>query len=204
MAEPLRVGAVLLAAGQGRRFGPEPKLLARLDGKPLVRHAAQAALGSAARPVVVVLGAHAQGVRAALDGLDLLFVGNPDFAAGLSTSLRAGLAALPEEIDAAIVLLGDMPRIEARHLNALIAAYAAADPRPSAVVPVHDGRRGNPVLLDHRRLSGALAALTGDHGAGPLLRRRDDVLEIAGDAAVGLDVDTPAAFRTCIQPSPSS
>lgn len=208
MAERLRamptVGAVLLAAGQGRRFGPEPKLLAMLDGKPLVRRAAEAALGSAARPVVAVLGAHGRAVRAALDGLDLAFVENPDFADGLSTSLRAGLAALPAETDAAIVLLGDMPRIAPRHLDALIAAYAAARPRPCAVAPVHEGRRGNPVLLDHHRLSNELAALSGDHGAGPLLKCRGDVLEIAGDAAVRHDIDTLDALGTVTLSIPSS
>lgn len=193
MTEP-RIGAVILAAGQGTRFGPEPKLLALVDGKPLVRRAAEAALGSSARPVVAVLGAHAAHVRAALDGLDLTFVANPDYAAGLSTSLRVGLAALPTQTEAAIVLLGDMPRIEPRHLDALIAAFAAAEPRPAALVPVHEGRRGNPVLLDHRRLSDDLAALAGDRGAGPLLRSRDDVLEIAGDAAVDFDVDLPEAL----------
>ena len=194
-AEPPRVGAILLAAGQGTRFGSEPKLLAPYQGEPLVRRAAQAALGSKARPVVAVLGAHAGVVRAALSGLDLLCVENPDFAAGLSTSLRAGLAALPPEVEAAIIVLGDMPRIAPAHLDALIAAYAGAQPRPCAVVPVHRGRRGNPVLIDHHLLSAELAALTGDHGAGPILKGRADVLEIAGDAGVGFDVDTRAALE---------
>ncbi len=194
MPDP-RVGIVLLAAGQGRRFGPEPKLLAAYEGVPLVRRAAEAALAASAGPVIAVLGAHAARVRAVLDRLDLLFVENPDFADGLSTSLRAGLAALPPETQAAIVVLGDMPRIEARHLDALTAAFAAAEPRPCAVVPVHAGRRGNPVLIDHRALRAELATLTGDHGAGPLLKSRTDVVEIAGDASVRHDVDTPEGLR---------
>lgn len=188
------IGAVLLAAGQGTRFGVEPKLLAMLAGKPLIRHAAEAALGSSARPVVAVLGAHAARVRAALDGLDLPFVENLDHAAGLSTSLRAGLAALPADTQAAIVILGDMPRVTPVHLEALIAAYASAVPRPSAVIPVHRGRRGNPVLIDHRRLASELSGLTGDRGAGGLLAHRDDVLEIAADSAIAFDVDTPDAL----------
>lgn len=190
----ISVGAVLLAAGRGTRFGPEPKLLARLDGKPLVRHAAEAALASRARPVVVVLGAHADRVRAALDGLDLAFVENPGFAAGLSTSLRAGLGALPAGTAGAVILLGDMPRVSTDQIDRLVAAYRAADPRPAAVVPVAAGRRGNPVLLDRGRLGADLARLTGDHGAGPLLTRRLDVLEIAGELGTNLDVDTPAAL----------
>jgi molybdenum cofactor cytidylyltransferase len=183
-------GLVLLAAGRGTRFGPAPKLLGLLDGEPLVRHAARAALASRLGPVAVVLGAHAPAVRAALDGLDLTFVENPAHAEGLSTSLRAGLAALPER-EAVLVLLGDMPRIGAHHLHALADAYVEGD---AAVVPVHAGQRGNPVLLDRRRLAADLATLDGDRGAGRLLARRPDVREIALDAAVLADVDTPAGL----------
>ena len=190
----IEIGSVLLAAGSGRRFGPEPKLLADLDGMPLVRHAALAALAARPRPVIVVLGAHAEVVRAALAGLDLTTIENPCFADGLSTSLRAGLGALPRVTEAAVVLLGDMPRVAARDIDRLADAFSAAFPRPAAVVPVHAGRRGNPVLLDLRTLADAIGALTGDRGAGPLLRARTDVLEIAGDAANALDVDTAEAL----------
>ncbi|MEL6060841.1 MULTISPECIES: nucleotidyltransferase family protein [unclassified Methylobacterium] len=188
------IGTILLAAGRGTRFGPEPKLLAPLDGKPLVRHAAEAALGAGPRPVIAVLGAHADAVRAALDGLDLIRVDNPDYAAGLATSLRAGLGALPDSCVAAVVVLGDMPRVTATHIDRLAAAFTEAAPKPAAVVPVQDGRSGNPVLLNLRRLGAEIAQLRGDHGAGPLLRGRADVLEIPGDAATALDIDTPAAL----------
>ena len=186
------IGTVLLAAGRGTRFGPEPKLLARLDGKPLVRLAAEAALGAGPRPVIAVLGAHADAVRGSLDGLDLTCVENPDYAAGLATSLRTGLAALPASCDAAVVVLGDMPRVRAAHIDRLAAAFAETE--PAAVVPVQDGRSGNPVLLNLRRLGADIGQLRGDHGAGPLLRGRTDVLKIPGDAATGLDIDTPAAL----------
>ena len=189
-----RVGAVILAAGLGSRFGTAPKMLAPYAGTPMVRRAAEAALASRAGPVVAVLGAHAEAVRAALDGLALTLVENSDPAAGLSVSLRLGLAALPPESEAAVVLLGDMPRIGPAHVDALIAAYAGTAPRPSAVVPVSQGHRGNPVLLDFARLGADLAALTGDRGAGPILKRRGDVLEVPADPAVIFDVDTPEAM----------
>jgi molybdenum cofactor cytidylyltransferase len=185
------LGLILLAAGRGTRFGAEPKLLQALAGRALVRHAAEAAVASGLGPVVAVLGAHADRVGAALDGLDLVRVVNPAYADGLATSLQAGLAALPRGIDGAIVLLGDMPRVSARHLADLADAFRAADPSPSAVVPVHAGVRGNPVLLNLRRLGPALAGLSGDQGAGRLLAGRDDVLECAMDAGVTQDVDTP-------------
>lgn len=182
-------GIVLLAAGRGTRFGPTPKLLAPLAGRSLVRHAAEAALATALRPVVVVLGAHAAAVRAALGGLDLDTVENPDHAAGLATSLKAGLAALPPACHGAVVMLGDMPRVSPGLIERLAAAF---DGSAAAVVPVQEGRRGNPVLLNRRRLAAELAALTGDRGAGPLLAHRSDVIEIPGEAGSGLDVDTPA------------
>lgn len=188
------IGTILLAAGRGTRFGPDPKLLAHLDGKPLVRHAAEAALGAGPRPVIAVLGAHADAVRAALDGLDLTYVENAHYAAGLATSLRAGIGALPGSCVAAVVVLGDMPRVTAAHIDCLAVAFRDATPEPAAVVPVQDGRYGNPALLNLRRLGADIAQLRGDHGAGPLLRGRTDVLEIPGDAATGLDIDTPAAL----------
>jgi len=190
----LEIGTILLAAGRGTRFGPEPKLLAPLDGKPLVRHAAEAALGAGPRPVIAVLGAYADAVRAALEGLDLMCVENPDYVAGLATSLRVGIGALPASCTAAVVMLGDMPRVTAAHIDRLATAFTDATPEPAAVVPVQDGRSGNPVLLNLRRLGADIAQLRGDHGAGPILRGRTDVLEISGDSATGLDIDTPAAL----------
>lgn len=186
-----RIGIVLLAAGRGTRFGPEPKLLADLGGRPLVRHAAEAACASGLSPVVAVLGAHAPAVRAALAGLDLRFVENPRYAEGLSTSLRAGLASLPEACTGAVVMLGDMPRVGPALLRRLAGAF---DGRAAAIVPVWQGRRGNPVLLNRHRLAADLAGLAGDRGAGPLLAGRADVVEIAGGAGTGLDIDTPEAL----------
>ncbi|AWN36013.1 nucleotidyltransferase family protein [Methylobacterium radiodurans] len=186
-----RIGIVLLAAGRGTRFGPEPKLLADLDGRPLVRHAAEAAQASGLGPVVAVLGAHAPAVRAALADLDLRFVENPAYADGLSTSLLTGLATLPKACAGAVVMLGDMPCVGPALIRRLAGAF---DGRAAAIVPVWQGRRGNPVLLNHHRLATDLAGLTGDRGAGPMLAGRTDVVEIPGDAGNGLDIDTPAAL----------
>src|SRR6516165_3280814 len=114
---PMReVAALILAAGQGTRFdsGPlETKLVAKLRDKPLVRHVAEAALASSARPVLVITGHASERVAGALDGLELQWVHNPDYAAGLAGSLKAGIRALPQSIRGALVLLGDMPFISA-------------------------------------------------------------------------------------------
>jgi molybdenum cofactor cytidylyltransferase len=185
------VAALVLAAGQGSRFGPRLKLLAPLDGKPLVRHVVEAALASSADPVLVVVGHRAEEVEAALVDLPVTFVRNPHYAEGLSTSLRAGLDRCPAAADAAIVLLGDMPLVGPALIDRLIGAW---DRKASAVVPTFEGRRGNPVLLS-LALAPALRALAGDAGAGPVLRMRSDVLELpVADRSVLMDVDTADAL----------
>lgn len=186
------VAAVILAAGQGRRFGAAPKLLAEFGGKPLVRHAAEAAL-ACVEAVLVVVGEREAEIRAALAGLPVVFVPNPDYAAGLSTSLQEGFAARPEGAKAVLVMLGDMPLVSPPLLTALIAAWRDGG-HPAAVVPVRQGQRGNPVLLS-TRLAPEIAELKGDVGAGPILRDLADVLEWpTDDPAVAADVDTPAAL----------
>lgn len=190
-----QVAAVVLAAGRASRMGRN-KLVAELDGEPIVRRAVRAALASSARPVVVVTGHEAALVRAALAELDVTIVHNPDHASGMSTSLRVGVAAIEAlpAVDAAVICLGDMPRVIAAHLDAVIAA--ARDAGDSAiVVPTCERKRGNPVLWP-RRYFAEIGALTGDVGARALIERHaDDVHLVAiDDPAILLDVDTPAAL----------
>src|SRR4029077_11233484 len=137
------VAAIVLAAGRSTRMGGPNKLLAEIGGKPLVRIAAEQALASRARPVVVVTGHQRNEVAAALKGLQVTLAHNPDFAEGLSGSLKVGIAALPAEVDGAIVCLGDMPQVDAALIERLIAAF---DPEKGAlvVVPTIAGKRGNP------------------------------------------------------------
>lgn len=184
------VAAIILAAGRGSRFADGFKLLALHEGLPLVRIAACAALTSRAAPVIVVTGHRQDEVAAALADLPVELAFNPDYAEGLSTSLRRGFSALPESARAAVVMLGDMPLVGAAVIDRLIDAWEAAG-QPAAVVPVAGGRRANPVLLS-RTLALDVERLIGDRGAGPLLARRDDVLEVAmDDPALLADVDTP-------------
>jgi molybdenum cofactor cytidylyltransferase len=195
-----KFAAIVLAAGRSTRMG-DNKLLALLDGRPLVRHAVEAALGSAARPVVVVTGNDADAVRAALNGLDVRFVHNADFAAGMATSLAAGIANLDSEIDGALICLGDMPRVRAVHLDAIVAAAADG---VHIVVPTHERKRGNPVLL-HRAVFADVLALRGDVGARSLIERHADRVRAVAidDPAVLLDVDTGAQLAA-LRPSDST
>ncbi|EIM27893.1 nucleotidyltransferase family protein [Microvirga lotononidis] len=185
------VAAIILAAGRGTRFGPNPKLLARMDGRPLVHHVASAALESLAEPVIAVTGHHASEVEGALAGLPIHIIRNDAFAHGLSTSLKAGFAALPSEARAAVILLGDMPCIKSSLIDTLVHEWQRAG-EPMALVPTLNGRRGNPVILS-RKLAGQIEQLSGDSGAGPILRGRSDVLECpVDDPAILQDIDTPA------------
>jgi molybdenum cofactor cytidylyltransferase len=191
---PPRIAAIVLAAGRSTRMGAANKLLADIGGVAMVRRAVEAALASRARPVLVVIGHQAAEVGAALSGLGASLVANPDYAAGLSSSLKAGLRAVPAECAGALVMLGDMPRIAQRHLDALIAECGAGNGDP-IVVPVHEGRQGNPVLWP-RRCFPDLLRLDGDAGAKRLLAvHAADVREIdIGTDAIFADVDTPDAL----------
>jgi molybdenum cofactor cytidylyltransferase len=189
-----RVAAVVLAAGRSTRMGAINKLIAEIGGKPLVRIAAEQALASRASPVIVVTGHQREKVEAALDGLPVRLVHNPDYAEGLGTSLKAGIAAVPAEADGAIVCLGDMPQVDSALIDKLIAAF---DPERGAlvVVPSIGGRRGNPVLWS-RRFFPDLMAVQGDIGARHLIGAyAEAVVEVpvAGEAAL-IDVDTPESL----------
>jgi molybdenum cofactor cytidylyltransferase len=189
------IAAIVLAAGRSTRMGATNKLTAAFDGKALVRRVAETALEAGARPVVVVCGHERDAVCACLDGLDVTVVENPAFVDGLSTSLRAGIAALADDVDGAVVLLGDMPLVRPAHVRRLVAAFEA-EPGGVAAVPVLEGTWGNPVVLA-RALFAEVATLTGDAGARKLLEaHRDKVIEVPiGEEAISLDVDTPEALE---------
>ena len=189
-----RIGAVVLAAGQSRRMGAENKLLAEVDGAPLLRHAVDTALASQADGVIVVTGHEAERVRAELDGQPLTFTHNPRYAEGLSTSLQAGLAALPSDVDGAVILLGDMPRVGPEHIDRLIAAFNPLEGR-AICVPTQRGKRGNPVLFA-QSLFDEIRHVAGDVGARHLIGTHADlVCEVPiDDEAIFTDVDTPEAL----------
>jgi molybdenum cofactor cytidylyltransferase len=186
--------AIVLAAGAGRRFGGR-KLLAPWRGAPLIQAAVQSACSAPVETVTVVLGADAAAVRSAVERRDrscpVVFVEALEWSSGLSASLRAGVAALPAGAQAVYVFLGDMPCIPASILAPLAAAVLAGAP---AAAPIHQGRRGHPVLLS-RALLDQIDTLTGDEGA----RRLLDGVRVAeiphASDAVLFDVDGPDALR---------
>lgn len=187
-----RVTALVLAAGASSRMGSN-KLLADLGGMPMITRAV-----SAIRPAVdamtVVTGRDAPQIEAALGNQPVSFVHNPDYAEGLATSLRRGIESISDDTDAVLVMLGDMPRVDAAMVGKLVAAFNPAEHR-SICIPVHNGQRGNPVLWGRQHLE-ALKSLKGDTGARQLFDQyADELVEVAmPDDAVLTDVDTPEAL----------
>jgi molybdenum cofactor cytidylyltransferase len=193
------IAAIILAAGRSTRMGGPNKLLAELGGKTLVRIVTEQALASKAQGVIVVTGHQADLVEKALRGLKVKFVRNPDFAAGLASSVKAGVAAVPDNAAGAVICLGDMPLIDAHLIDRLIDAFAP-DRGNLIAVPVSDGRRGNPVLWS-RRFFNELATLDGDIGARHLIAKHSEAvveIPVQGHGAF-LDIDTPQALAAAQQ-----
>jgi molybdenum cofactor cytidylyltransferase len=177
----VRVGSIVLAAGAARRFGGL-KQVAMLDGRPLLQHAVDVA----PRPCVVVLGAHAERVRTAVEFGDARVVVAEDWDEGQAASLRAGVVALGD-VDAAVVLLGDMPFVTREVIDGALRAWSR---EWDAVRTTYAGRPGHPVVLG-RRVLDAVPSLRGDVGARELLRAFRVREWEAGELCDPTDIDTP-------------
>lgn len=180
---PLVTG-VILAAGRSSRFsGARPKQLHRVEGQPLVARTARTALASRLRQIVVVAGHYGAEVGAALAGLAIEVVENPDFAEGQSTSVHAGLSRVEADAEAAMFIPCDLPHLDADTIDRLIATYAES--RGPIVVPVFERTRRAPVLID-RSLFAEIETITGDEGA-----RQIFALHEAKIVEVGFASDAP-------------
>ncbi|MBC7638136.1 MAG: NTP transferase domain-containing protein [Acetobacteraceae bacterium] len=191
------VAALVLAAGQSTRMAPYHKLLVvDRGGKTMIARTVDNVLASGARPVLVVVGHRADDIKAALGGRPVTYVAAADYAAGLSASLKAGIAAVPPEATGAVVCLGDMPLVTGRMLDRLIAGFNPDEGR-AIVVPVHQGKIGNPILWD-RQFFPDILVLSGDNGARKLIDTHAElVAEIdLGDDAILRDFDTMESLAT--------
>lgn len=188
------VVAIVLAAGAGSRFGGR-KLLATIEGRPVLQHVLDRVAEAGIDRVIVVLGDDARELQAAVTWRDEVRVVNPEPGRGLSSSLRIGMAALPGDAAAALIVLGDQPRVEPAVIRAVCAAGVDAE-RPVAVPVYADDRGRNPLLLG-RAAFALVEAADGDRGLGPLIAAHPELVrEVAIDAGVGglgnPDVDTRA------------
>lgn len=185
-----RLPAVVLAAGGSRRFAGGSKQLATFQGEALVHRAVRTVLEAGLSPVLVVVGCAGEDVAAAVSDLDSEIVSNPRWDQGQSTSVKAGLAALPADADGAAFVPCDQPLLDVETLEKLAAAFRKTG--APAVVPGFEGRRGAPVVIG-RELFPQVAGITGDEGARQILaRHRDRVVTVELDREEPLmDVDTP-------------
>lgn len=185
--KPARIAGVLLAAGESKRLG-QPKQLLAWHGRPLIDHVCQVALDAGLDPVVAVIGYRAADVRAAIRA-PVTIVENVRWPEGMSTSLHAGLSALPADVTAAIMLLVDQPRVGADHLRSMIAARDVSG-KP-IVVSACRGRRASPTLFD-RTLFDRLMQVTGDAGGRSVIQANPDLVEVVevDDELTLADVDT--------------
>lgn len=190
-----KVHAVVLAAGQSSRMGGPNKLMADFSGRPLIRRTVERALAAKISGATVVTGHQAARIRAALDGLDIGVAHNPDFASGLASSLKTGIAAVPGDAAGALVVLGDMPAVSSADLDRLVAAFGKGGGQ-AIVRATHGGKRGNPVILP-RALFAAVAQLEGDTGARHLVEAGlMPVVDVEIGEGAAIDVDTRDALES--------
>jgi molybdenum cofactor cytidylyltransferase len=189
------VGIVILAAGGSTRLG-RPKQLLPYQGRSLLRRAAETAIATSCRPVIVVLGATADACRSELQDLPVLTVQNPDWTEGLSSSIRLGVATLqaasPPPLDAAIVMLCDQPLLTAAILEALVTTFETTD--CEIVASDYGGASGVPALF-HHRLFPELLRLTGPQGAKQVMRLHAEQTRAIPFPDGAIDVDTPADYE---------
>ena len=195
------IAAVLLAAGRSTRFGGD-KLLASVGDRPVIRCSAEV-LAAMVDELVVVVPPDDAAVRSALRGLPVRFVENVRRDDGMSSSLAAGVAALPPHCEAVLIALGDQPGIRAEVVAATIERWRGT--RAPAVTPLYSDGRGHPVLFD-RRCFGQLLSIVGDSGARAVLESLgSEVALVAVDGAQPADVDTRDALeRLAREPRPGT
>jgi molybdenum cofactor cytidylyltransferase len=191
------IAAIILAAGQSSRMG-QHKLLLPLLGKPLLLHVVDHASAAGFDEVLVVVGYHAEAVRALLTNRPVRVIENPVYAQGQSTSMRAGIAALAPQTEAAMLLLADQPLVSPAILQQLLQAWqATAKP---IVAPYYGGQRGNPVLFA-RALFPELLSVTGDQGGREILQRHAREVEPVqiADADAAQDLDTWQEYQALLK-----
>jgi molybdenum cofactor cytidylyltransferase len=193
------ITALIPAAGMSTRLGRN-KLLLSYKGQPLIARAVDTLRASAVDEIVVVLGHQADRVRAAIGEQRITFVENPDYPQGLSSSIRAGFAAISSPGSAIMIYLADQPLLEPGDVNSLIHAFAEAGKADkSIVVPFFRGQRGNPVIV-HASYRASIAGIAGDIGCRRVIKQNPDqvfIVEMQTDHVIR-DIDTMEDYQKLV------
>ena len=193
------IAALLPAAGMSKRLGRN-KLLLPFKGKSLIAHAVDTLLASAVDEIIVILGYEADQVRAAIGERRVRFVENAGYPEGLSSSVRAGFAAIPSHASAIMIFLADQPLLEPEEVNFLIRAFAEpGKPDKSIVVPFFRGQRGNPVIVNSS-YKASILAIVGDIGCRRVIKQNPDqvlTVEMETDHVVR-DIDTMEEYERMV------
>ena len=195
-----KVAGIILAAGASRRMGSVNKLLASIAGKPLVRHAVESFVATSLSPIIVVVGYESDKVAAALEGLPVQLVFNPDHATGQGSSVGVGVEALDNNVTDAMIGLGDMPLLPSTLLDSLIQKHIGREGHACNItIPAFEGQRGNPVLWG-RTFFPELITLAGDRGGRQLLNdhKAAQHLIACDHSSVLRDVDTVDALAAIV------
>lgn len=189
-----QIAGIILAAGASSRMG-QPKVLLEWQGETLIHRVARTALSARLEPVIVVAGALSPQIEQALPHLDIKLVANPNWSAGQSTSVRAGIQALPQDTQAVVFLLGDQPFVTVELIQKLIETYQKT--RPEILAPFVNQKRINPVIFD-RSVFPHLLELQGDAGARSLFAQFPPAVMPWNDERAGFDIDTPEDYEKLI------
>lgn len=191
MRDKLTFGAIILAAGRSKRFGKNDKLLEVINNMPMIRQTVDNASRANLTDIVVVVGENSDSIDAALQGTNPTIIRNAEPWLGMGTSLATGADAMDENLDGIFVVLGDMPLLQSTTYDELMNAFDPASGR-DIVVPVHNDRRGHPVLFSSAYLP-LLRALDGDKGAREILESNPERVQNVdvADPGVLMDIDTP-------------
>lgn len=189
MTAAKNIAAIILAAGQSKRFGDQNKMLFEVDGTAIIRRTVSTVSSAQLGDAVLVSGKDTADVLKACEGVDIRHIENPTPWAGMGTSLAAGANAISEDMEAFFVVLGDMPFLKSETITQMAEAF---DPKSGndIAVPIHNGRRGHPVLFAKKYLT-RLRALTGDQGARALLIEHPERIQaiVVDDAGTLVDID---------------
>ena len=188
----MKIAGIILAAGGSVRMGDQNKLLETIHGTPMIKKVVQSALNSNLETVYIIIGHEAKLIRQCISDELVHWVENPAWSSGMASSIRYGIKALKNNYDGAMILLGDMPFIESIIINQLLAQYQ----KKKIVVPVKDGRQGNPVLFSSAFFAD-LKLLGGDKGAKPIIKKNPDSVIIANVLrdTIFHDLDTPDQIK---------